>query len=126
MLKQKDVKGNDMKLDDLKKLTAHWSFPPASEDNHSLQTAMAELGLNPDNLYQELEMSSRFADAHRDTSSSNELLQFHSHSFYEVIYCRSSCGAEYLIGQERYRLQKGDIIFVPPGVSHRPLLPVRM
>ena len=27
------------------------------------------------------------------------------------------------MGAERYRLQKGDIIFVPPGVSHRPLLP---
>ena len=30
------------------------------------------------------------------------------------------------MGSERYRLQQGDIIFVPPGVSHRPLLPESM
>ena len=115
-----------MKLDDLKKLTAHWSFPPTSEHSGQLQAVMVELGLDPSNLYQELEMSSRFADAHRDSSYSNSLLQFHSHSFYELIFCRNTCDAEYLVGQERYRLQKGDIIFVPPGVSHRPLLPPRM
>ena len=53
-------------------------------------------------------------------------MQLHSHTFYELIYCRNSCGAEYLVGSERYRLQKGDIVFVPPGISHRPLLPEHM
>jgi len=33
---------------------------------------------------------------------------------------------EYLVGSERYRLRKGDLIFVPPGISHRPLLPEKM
>ena len=33
---------------------------------------------------------------------------------------------EYLIGSNRYRLQKGDIVFVPPGVSHRPILPEKL
>lgn len=43
--------------------------------------------------------------------------------FSGLICCRSSCGTEYLVGAERYRLQKGDIIAVAPGVSHCPLLP---
>ena len=30
------------------------------------------------------------------------------------------------MGADRYRLQKGDIVFVPPGISHRPLLPEKM
>ena len=30
------------------------------------------------------------------------------------------------MGSERYRIQRGDIIFVPPGISHRPLLPESM
>ena len=30
------------------------------------------------------------------------------------------------MGSERYRLQKGDIVIVPPGISHRPLLPEHM
>lgn len=38
----------------------------------------------------------------------------------------SSCGVEYLIGTERFRLQRGDIVFVPPGISHRPILPEHM
>ena len=71
-------------------------------------------------------MESRFVDTHRDVSYSNSNVQLHSHTFYELLYCRNTCGAEYLVGSERYRLQKGDIILISPGVSHRPLLPEHM
>ena len=73
-------------------------------------------------VYQELEMSSPHVDTHRDISYSNTNIQFHSHNFHELLCCRNTCGAEYLVGSDRYKLQKGDIISVPPGVSHRPLL----
>ena len=65
-------------------------------------------------------------DTHRDTSYSNANMHLHSHAFYELLYCCSSGGAEYLVGSERYALQQGDIIFIPPGISHRPLLPEQM
>ena len=68
-------------------------------------------------------MESPYVDTHQDITRSNSQLQFHSHTFYEMLCCRNTCGAEYLVGSERYKLQKGDIIFVPPGISHRPLLP---
>ena len=68
-------------------------------------------------------MSDPFVETHRDVSYSNAQLTLHSHTFYELLYCRNNCGAEYLVGSDRYRLQKGDIVFVPPGISHRPLLP---
>lgn len=71
-------------------------------------------------------MTSRYVDTHRNTSYSNSNIQLHSHTFYELLYVSSSAGAEYLVGSERYRLQRGDIIFVPPGISHRPLLPEGM
>ena len=87
---------------------------------------LKSLGYEPGSLYQELEMESRFVDTHQDASWSNSNVSLHSHNFYEVLCCRNTCGAEYLVGAERYRLQKGDIIFVPPGVSHRPLLPEHM
>ena len=115
-----------MKLDDLKKLAAQWGQRPEGNEQEALKTVLEQMGLDPDNLYQELEMSSQYVDAHRDSSMSNSMIRFHSHAFYEVILCRNSCGAEYLVGQERYRLQKGDVIFIPPGVSHRPLLPESM
>lgn len=84
------------------------------------------MGLEPGDIYQELEMESRFVDTHRDISFANAHVNLHSHNFYELIYCSNTCGAEYLVGAERYRLQKGDVVLVAPGVSHRPLLPENM
>ena len=111
-----------MKLSQLHKLAqATPNFTP-----EALQEQIRELGLDPNNLYQELEMASAFVDTHRDSSGSNAHMQLHSHTFYELIYCCNTCGAEYLVGSERYRLCQGDIVFVPPGISHRPLLPENM
>ena len=114
-----------MRLEDLRALNEHFQRT-SQPDYAAVQALLLQLGLDPDNLYQELEMSNRFVQLHRDESYSNSILQLHSHAFYEVLCCRNSCGAEYLVGAERYRLQKGDIIFIPPGVSHRPLLPDHM
>lgn len=115
-----------MKLTDLQKMTGNIPDLQGPELQQWLQEYLASIGLDPNALYQELEMSTRYVDTHRDTSYSNTQMQLHSHTFYELLYCINSCGAEYLVGSERYRLQQGDIIFVPPGVSHRPLLPESM
>lgn len=72
------------------------------------------------NFYQDLEMSSRFVDTHEDISYTGDVVQLHSHSFYELLYCRSG-NVQYLLGAERYRVHRGDIVIVPPGTSHRPL-----
>lgn len=72
------------------------------------------------NLYQELEMDSPYANTHRDITYQAESLQLHSHTFYEIIYCESG-NIQYLIGDKRYRIHSGDIILVPPGISHRPI-----
>lgn len=114
-----------MRLEDLRVLNDY--FQNTSQPDYArVQALLLQLDLDPDNLYQELEMSDRFVQLHRDESYSNNLLQLHSHTFYEILCCRNSCGAEYLVGAERYRLQKGDIIFIPPGISHRPILPEHM
>ena len=83
-------------------------------------------GINLENIYQELEMSSAYADSHRDISREAGLVRPHSHSFYELIYCTGCDNIQYIIGTERYRLQRGDVIWVPPGVSHCPLFPTDM
>ena len=77
-------------------------------------------GIVFDNLYQELEMNTRYVDTHEDISHTSDVVSLHSHSFYEILYCKSG-NVQYLLGSERYRLQRGDIVIVPPGVSHRPL-----
>lgn len=112
-----------MKLGELHKITQTLPKTGAASAQQTMYERIQSLGFDPSTFYQELEMTSRFVDTHQDTSYSNAYLHLHSHTFFELLYCRNNCGAEYLVGAERYRLQKGDIIFVPPGVSHRPLLP---
>lgn len=93
------------------------------EDRERYRERMRQRGLDPNINYQELEMSSPLINAHRDTNYSYEVMSLHSHGFYELLCCRSSCGVEYLVGSRRYSLCKGDIILVRPGVSHCAILP---
>ncbi len=111
-----------MKLNELQALTGT-NFPTTRQKQEQIFEQMRLAGLEPGSIYQELEMDNRYVNIHRDTSFSNDAVQLHSHSFYELLYCSNTCGAEYLVGSRRYRLQKGDILFVSPGVSHRPILP---
>ena len=112
-----------MKLSELKILTSQLSAGQATELEKTTQELLLSMGIEPGNLYQELEMSSEFVDTHQDTSVANNTVNLHSHTFYEVLSIRSSGGTEYLVDAQRYKLQRGDIIIVPPGVSHRPILP---
>lgn len=114
-----------MKLDDLRKL-AQLDYPRTAEGQRKLQAYLRSVGIDPANLYQELEMSNPYVNTHRDVSYESATVSLHSHSYAELIYCRETAGIEYLIGSDRYRLQKGDVLFVPPGISHRPLLPERL
>lgn len=115
-----------MKLGELRKLTRAMSAMDGIQAHKEMERRMREAGLDPGSFYQELEMTSSLVDTHRDISWSNAKLQLHSHSFYELLWCAECDGVEYLVGSERYRLRKGDLIFVPPGISHRPLLPEKM
>ena len=114
-----------MKIDDFRKL-ASFSFEYSQEDQQKIFDFLRTMGIDPSNIYQELEMSSPYVDTHQDTSFSNARVSLHSHVFYEMIYCRSVTNVEYLVGSQRYRLRNGDIIFISPGVSHRPILPEQM
>lgn len=115
-----------MKLDEIRKIFPEMDGAISPQQRLHLLTQLCSQGGLPGFSYQELEMSGRLADTHRDVSDSNARVQLHSHNFYEILCCTNTCGAEYLLGAERYRLQKGDILFVCPGVSHRPILPEGM
>ncbi|MCD8161712.1 MAG: AraC family ligand binding domain-containing protein [Clostridiales bacterium] len=118
-----------MKLSEMKRITDYnsrqWNAMSPQEKRQTRQDFTDATGT--ENLYQELEMSSPFVDAHEDVSYSPDAddVQLHSHTFYEVLCCRSG-NIEYLIGADRYRVAAGDIIYIPPGVSHRPILPEAM
>jgi len=115
-----------VKLSELRKISQNIPVLNTNVSANQIQQVLHDIGLDPGTFYQELEMDSQYVDTHMDISTSNATVQFHSHAFYELLCCRNTCGAEYLVGTVRYKLQKGDIIFIPPGVSHRPLLPDHM
>lgn len=71
-------------------------------------------------------MQSRYVDTLQDVTTVHLAVSLHSHDFFEVLYCRNAADVEYLVGAERYRLQRGDIVFIPPGIPHCPILPERM
>lgn len=95
-------------------------------DPTQIPAELEKLEVNISSMYQELEMSSRFVDTHMDISYGNSPVHLHSHSFYEMICCRSNSGVQYLVGTQRYRLQRGDVVLVPPGIGHRPLFPAEL
>ena len=95
-------------------------------DMVELKSKLDAMGISLENIYQELEMSSSYADSHRDISYAAERVLPHSHSFYELLLCCNCEDVHYLLGSQRYRLQKGDVLLIPPGVSHCPLLPETM
>lgn len=112
-----------MKLSIIRDLSKRFSPPTTREEMQKILDTIRAEGIDFQNSYQELEMSEPHVETHRDVTYSNAQLNLHSHVFYELLFCCNDCGAEYLVGADRYRLQRGDIIFVPPGISHRPLLP---
>ena len=109
-----------MKISQMRRLTQTDRHIMLSEMRKNLNTALRDKGYDITLLYQELEMDSAFVDTHDDISTSEDTVQLHSHTFYELLYCRSS-GPEYLLGTKRYRVRKGDVVYIPTGTSHRPL-----
>lgn len=73
------------------------------------------------NLFQEIQMSKKLVQTHCDISHEPENIKIHSHSFYELLLCESG-NIQYLIDNKRYNLQKGDILFIPPGINHKPIM----
>lgn len=112
-----------MKLAELHQVMKRPSFPRSPDEQKDLIMCLQQGGYDPGTVYQELEMSASRVEAHHDSTYFNAAVSLHSHSFYELLYCCNTCGVEYLVGTQRYRLQKGDIIWVAPGIGHRPLLP---
>ena len=101
-----------MKLSEMQKYKELVSAHKRSEiSNEELQKTFITDGAILSNLYQEMEMDSDSVDCHDDVNYTKDSIQLHSHTFYEMLYCRSG-NVQYLLGAERYRVRRGDIIFM--------------
>lgn len=112
-----------MKIEDLQKLELQTSGHRDTLDRASICQLLQDSRSETGEFYREMEMSSRYVDTYQNTSYSGCTEFFHSHTFYEILYCRTTCGMEYMVDSTRYLLQRGDVVLLPPGVSHRSLLP---
>lgn len=78
------------------------------------------------NICQEVAMYSRFVNIHLiNANHGRDEVQLHSHTFYEMIYVLSGT-PRYLLEGRSYNLHRGDLVIIPPGVSHRPLIDEQM
>ncbi|MBP8854881.1 MAG: helix-turn-helix transcriptional regulator [Oscillospiraceae bacterium] len=46
-----------------------------------------------------------------------DVMALHSHVFYEIIFVTGGC-VQYMLDSSRYRIEAGDIMLIPPGISH--------
>lgn len=109
-----------MKISQMRRRAQFGPEEPLSKIRGELNASLRADGYTPSSIYQELEMDSPYVDTHDDISRTADVVQLHSHTFYELLFCRMG-SLQYLLGTERYNIRHGDVVFVPPGVSHRPL-----
>ena len=97
--------------------------------NHTADTyervsrTLSGMGFSMADMYQQLEMDHKNVEAFREEGSCGMSTPVHTHRFLELICCRGSIGSRCIIGSEEYLLNQGDILVVPPGVSHAVLMP---
>ena len=115
-----------MKISVLRELQTKFKQPKTAEEIEEIMEYIRENGINITDLYQELEITSTYANIHKDRTHKKVNIALHSHSFYEVIHCRAADRVEYLIGSRQYRINAGDIIIIAPGMSHMPIFPEDM
>lgn len=115
-----------MKLHEVTKRLQAMGMPiKANVEKPDQRRILQELGFEPDNFYQEIEMDYPLVQTQEDVSTARDVVELHSHSYYEIIFVRSG-NLQYLIGTQRYRVQRGDILLIAPGISHRPLFLERL
>lgn len=85
-----------------------------------LQLFTRQLGAHGKNIYQQLPLMQPGAQINYDISHIADEVQLHTHTFYEILFVCQGHDVQYLLNNNRYRLRKGDIVLIPPGMSHKP------
>lgn len=115
-----------MKLHDISRRAWELGLRPGPRlDNEEREKLLALLHIDSGNFYQEIEMDDPLVQTQEDMSTTADVVGLHSHAYYEIIFIRSG-NLQYLIGTQRYRVQRGDVLLIAPGVSHRPLFLERL
>lgn len=90
-------------------------------DPRTLAEMARAAGVAPRDIYQFIPMMIPCAQINYDTSTTAGTVNLHTHSFYEILFVCRGEQVEYLLGNNRYALRKGDVLLIPPDMPHRPL-----
>jgi AraC-like DNA-binding protein len=114
-----------VKKDHLQELLRNVPFPTSPSGAARVREILEANGIDPADIYQRLEMSARFADAHQDISYPGDPIHIHSHTFHELVYCITG-GVDYQVGADRFHLNHGDVLSIPAGITHAPMIPEQL
>lgn len=109
-----------MKPEKIKPYMALLNVSNSQETLGYVERQIKNMDISMKEFYGSMEMASDTLELYRDEGGFHTFVQLHTHMFYEVIFCQSTCGAEYLVGSDRYKLQRGDLLFISPRVEHTP------
>ena len=109
-----------MKLSELQLLISPYLNKLSLTNITKIKEILLEYGIDPGEMHRQLEMDSKYIDIHKDVSYPSDDIRLHSHAFYEILFCCNSW-VDYLLDGKQCRIESGDIIFVPPEISHQPL-----
>ena len=73
-------------------------------------------------FYQEEMMTAKYVETYHYVSNIGAVIQLHNHPFHEILHILKGKDIEYIIDSNRYFLEAGDVVVIPAGVSHSPLL----
>lgn len=92
------------------------------EDLMSSQiTQLLKDGFSLQDVFNELNLYNEKAIINLSVDIASNSVPLHSHGFYEVLLVLNG-SVDYLIGTRRHVLQVGDIVLIPPGTPHQPLI----
>lgn len=107
-----------MENDKIRKLLERRYRNNTPDNQELVENQIAEMGMSMAELYGRLEMKERFVELHRLEGTPRISSASHCHGFSEILFCQNTCGAECVVGRDRYRLQRGDVVLIPPEVNH--------
>lgn len=73
------------------------------------------------NLYQDISMMMKSVQFNIDMSYREDRIELHSHAFYELVFVISG-KVQYILDEKRIEVRPGDIIWIPPGIAHCPVM----
>ena len=112
-----------MSVHKFRDLVAEFHANHTADTYERVSRTLSGMGFSMADMYQQLEMDHKNVEAFREEGSCGMSTPVHTHRFLELICCRDSIGSRCVIGSEEFPLNQGDILVVPPGVSHAVLMP---